>query len=196
MDQLSSPIVFGYLLLHSIYSQAENEMLHPEVLAIRYAGSLNELETSLTAAGYTVVHSFSVKNGDLQHPWKIDMNLFGTEWCLRDVKSPRIAKKCVYAIRMVLERTSHGYPKFKTEDALEFVPSQGFKFLDEDVQCMDKMYPNRSVLSIGSWKDRMPPEIGGYADSIKQSWILDPETKKFVEISSKDVVCEINEDRD
>ena len=163
----------------------------------RYGGPLTELLPSLKEAGFVEVSGMAVKTGDIDHPLETSTSVYGIEWCLfKANKKPVVTKRCVYGIQSVIKRDDKGKAIFKMEDALDFVPTSGFEFLDADTECASKLYPYRSVVAIGRWKDRKPPKVGGYAYAIKQAWIIDPDSKKFIEISTKDVSCEINEDRD
>jgi hypothetical protein len=179
------------LAIQSCNAGDEKEGLPSEVIAHRYSGSLIELEPSLKRQGYSETGAFFVKNGE--HSWETDTDMMGVEWCLLDNK---LLKRCFFVIRTVVERDSKGFPKVKLEDALEFLPISGFQFLAEGDECLSKLHPNRSVVAIGRWQNRSKPKIGGYAYSIRQAWIVEPLTKKFVEVSPKEVSCEINEDRD
>lgn len=179
------------LAMQSCNARDEKESLPSEVIAHRYGGSLIELEPSLKKQSYSETGAFFVKNGE--HSWETDTDMMGVEWCLIDNK---LLKRCFFVIRAVVERDSKGYPKVKLEDALEFLPISGFQFLAEGDECLSKLHPNRSVVAIGRWKNRSKPKVGGYAHSIKQAWIVDSLTKKFVEVPPKEVSCEINEDRD
>lgn len=153
--------------------------------------------TSLKAAGYQKLGGFLVRNGDVAHPFETSSDVGVEIWCVLDTtKRPVIKKSCVYGVQSVIKRDDKGEAIFKTEDALDFVLSSDFKIFDSDTECASKLHPYRSVVAIGRWKDRKSPQVGGYAYAIKQAWIIDPDSRKFVEISTKDVSCEINEDRD
>jgi hypothetical protein len=163
------------------------------VRAKRYSGTLDT--ATLKESGYQSVRGVFLKTGDRDHPWQVDTNILGQEWCKYDGGSIRSSAHCVYAIQSVTGRNSAGMPTLKTEDALEFLTSNGFTFLDDEEMCADRHGPNRSILVIARWESRKLPKVGGFASAIRQAWILDPETKRFLEISVDRVTCEVNEDR-
>jgi hypothetical protein len=105
-------------------------------------------------------------------------------------------KKYLFRIQTRLSRDSRGRPIYKTDDALEYSPAGGLRAFSDDENCTSAAYPNRSVLAIGLWKWRNKPKIGGFAHSIKYAWVIDPELKRFREIPTRSVKCEIDDDRD
>ena len=168
------------------------ESLSAEIKAYRYSGDLNKLEKDLLAAGYKKLGGMMVKGGDVTHPYDSSDNVAAEEWCILDKsKRPVVSTRCVYAVRSIVQRDSRGNPRFQTEDALEFAPVSGYKFLEADTNCESPFYPYRSIVAIGRFKLREDPGYGGYAEDIRQAWVIDIESRKFVEISTKEVTCEV-----
>ncbi|MFH2135187.1 MAG: hypothetical protein ABII81_08420 [Pseudomonadota bacterium] len=173
------------------------ESMSVEIKAHRYSGDLTKLEEELLAAGYKKLNGMMVKGGDATHPYHSSDNVATEEWCILDLsKQPVVAKRCVYAVQSIVQRDSRGNPRFQTEGALEFSPVSGFDFLDDDTNCASPLYPYRTIVAIGRFKLREGRGNGGYAEDIRQAWVIDIEARKFVEISTKEVTCEVNEDRD
>lgn len=173
------------------------ESLSAGIKAHRYSGDLNKLEKDLLAAGYKKLGGMMVKGGDATHPYDSSDNVTAAKWCILDTsKRPVVATRCVYAVRTITHRDSNGRATFQTDDALEFAPVSEYKFIDDDANCESPLYPYRSIVAIGRFKLREDPDYGGYAEDIRQAWVIDIESRKFVEISTKEVTCEVNEDRD
>lgn len=166
------------------------------VRAKRYTGALDQLEATLKETGYKPVRSVFLKVGGRDQPWEVDTNLLGQEWCKYGGNQIHASALCVYAIRTVTGRNAAGIPSLKTADALELLASDGFQFLDDEEMCVDRLNPNRSALVVARWENRKPPKVGGHAIEIRQAWILDPATRRFLEIAANRVTCEVNEDRD
>lgn len=184
-------------LLQETAADHMSEPLSAEIKAHRYSGDLNKLEEDLLAAGYMKLNGMMVKGGDATHPYHSSDNVAAEEWCILDTsKRPVVAKRCVYAVQSIIHRDSKGRATFQTDDALEFAPVSGYKFLDDDTNCESPLYPYRTIVAIGRFILREGRGNGGYAEDIRQAWVIDIESKKFVEISTKEVTCEVNEDRD
>jgi hypothetical protein len=98
----------------------------------------------------------------------------------------------------MLRRDADGHPVWKSEDAIQINFNGDIleTFDSGDTYCSSSLYPDRSVFAIGLWKVRKPPEVGGYAYSFRKAWVVNPEIKKFEEIPTKSVKCEVNEDRE
>lgn len=185
------------LAMQSCGAQDEKEARPSEVIAHGYNGVLFDLESSLKKAGYLEVAGWMVKNGDIDHPWETSSSISAAEWCLVETnKQKAVFRHCVYGVQSVLERDQKGKPTFRTEDAIEFLLPAGLEIFGDDTNCSSKSHPYRTVVAVGRWKNRSKPKIGGYAHLIRQAWIVEPLTRKFVAISPKEVSCEINEDRD
>lgn len=90
----------------------------------------------------------------------------------------------------------HGRPIYhvlwKIEDSIELSPKYGH-FNTE--LCVSSEYPNTKIICAGKWNWRKKPSGWGYMKPIKKAWRIDVENKKFIEIDTKSVKCELNEDR-
>lgn len=82
---------------------------------------------------------------------------------------------------------------WKIEDSIEL--SSKYGHLDTEL-CVSSEYPNAKIVCSGKWNWRKKPSGWGYMKPIKKAWRIDIENKKFVEIDTKSVKCELNEDRD
>lgn len=185
------------LPLSETSADRKTESLSAKIKAHRYSGDLNKLEEDLLTAGYKKLSGMLVKGGDVAHPYDSSYNVAADEWCILDTsKRPVVATRCVYAVQSIIHRDSKGRATFQTDDALEFAPVTGYKFLDDDTNCASPLYPYRSIVVIGRYKLREGLGNGGYTEDIRQAWVIDIESRKFVEISTKEVTCEVNEDRD
>lgn len=128
--------------------------------------------------------------------------LWSQEYCVfnRDDFPTRPVRfvSCVIVIQTMLRRDANGHPVWKSEDAIQinFNGNILTTFDSGDTNCSSSLYPDRSVFAIGLWKSRKPPQVGGYAHSLRNAWIVDPETKKLKAIPTNGVRCEVNEDRD
>ncbi len=91
---------------------------------------------------------------------------------------------------------TNGHIIWQAEDTLEFPFDHKGTLGDIDI-CSSSLYPDAYVIAVGGeWISRIKPEIGGYIHPIEKAWRIDFSTRKFVEISTDGVSCELNEDRD
>jgi len=91
-------------------------------------------------------------------------------------------------------RDEDGNTIWRAEDALEYPESYQGTFDTES--CLASAYPNAKIIAMGRWRWRKPPEFGGYLAPIEKAWRVDFKMRKFVEIPTKGVVCELSENRD
>ncbi len=143
---------------------------------------------------------FERSSGGLVYGGENNQELYSQSYCFinRDNFPSRPVKieRCVIVVEALLGRKSDGEPIFQDEDAL-LIELNGYELFDQgDTGCFSSVHPKYSVFSLGHWKWRKPPLVGGYAHSLIRAWEVDPISKKFIEISVKTVRCEINEDRD
>lgn len=105
---------------------------------------------------------------------------------------------CVIVIQTLVGREPNGTPIFKNEDAIQIkFNGNDLRIFDtDDTYCASTLYPERSVFAIGLWKWRKKPQVGGYAYSLRNAWVVDTETKQFQEIPTNGVKCVVDEDRD
>lgn len=132
-----------------------------------------------------------VKNKDMSG--NCDLDLYLTTWWKRIDGRP---KKYIFVIRERLGLDTSGQLTFRNQDAIEYLPSGKYRAFSSDQNCVSLAHPQQSVLAIGLWTWRKKPKIGGYAHSIKNAWVIDYASKKFQQVSTKSVKCEINDDRD
>lgn len=99
---------------------------------------------------------------------------------------------CVIVIQTLLFRQTNGFPVWEGVDAIQinFNGNVLRTFSPGNPDCASSLYPDWSVFAIGSWTDRKSPNVGGYAFS--NAWVVNPETKKFKEVPTKSVKCEVN----
>ncbi|MDD2829914.1 MAG: hypothetical protein PHW18_10105 [Sulfuricurvum sp.] len=83
-------------------------------------------------------------------------------------------------------------PIWKIEDSIELSPKE--EHLDTEL-CVSSEYPNTKIVCSGKWNWRKKPSGWGYMKPIKKAWRIDIDNKKFIEIDTKNVKCELNEDR-
>jgi hypothetical protein len=65
-----------------------------------------------------------------------------------------------------------------------------------DTNCTSSIFPDSEIIAVGRFVNRQPPDVGGYAETIKYAWITDHEKVKLKKIPASSVSCEVNEDRD
>lgn len=93
-------------------------------------------------------------------------------------------------------RDAKGHTIWRIEDTIEFPSDYKGTFETEPGGCISSTYPDATIIAKGKWHNRKPPKVGGFMRPIEKAWRVDFKTRKFVEISTKGVVCELNEDRD
>jgi len=93
-------------------------------------------------------------------------------------------------------RDAKGDIIWRVEDSIEFPSDYKGTFETEPGGCISSAYPDATIIAKGKWHNRKPPKVGGFMRPIEKAWRVDFKTRKFVEISIKGVVCELNEDRD
>lgn len=172
------------------------------------------LKTSLEERGKIIVDPFnlagltklkeygynSLGGGNLKG--SAENNLWWQHYCLinRDHFPARPVRfeTCVIVVQTLLGSEPNGAPIFKNEDAIQikFNGNDLRIFDSDDTYCSSTLYPERSVFAIGLWKWRNKPQVGGYAYSLRNAWVVDPESKRLKEIPTNGVKCEIDEDRD
>lgn len=179
------------LLIHSGLSFAKQPVVLPSELQTR---KYEETELSaLEALGYSELRGSWVKNIN----GKNQTDLIVRTWCLRGVDQTHLPVRCVFGVETLLGYAPNGKPVWHTEDALEVFLKPRFKLFDDgDENCTSSLYPKLSAIAIGIWQWKKKPEIGGYAHSIKQAWVIDTVAKKILEVPTSSVSCEINDDRD
>jgi len=93
-------------------------------------------------------------------------------------------------------RDAKGHIIWRIEDTIEFPSGYKGTFETEPGGCTSSAYPDARIIAKGKWHNRKPPKVGGFMRPIDKAWRVDFKTRKFVEIPTKGVVCELNEDRD
>jgi hypothetical protein len=91
-------------------------------------------------------------------------------------------------------RDTNGNIIWRAEDTLEFPFDLKGAFGDMDI-CSSTLYPDANIIALGEWINRIKPEVGGYIHPIEKAWRIDFSTRRFVEIPTSGVSCELNEDR-
>ena len=91
-------------------------------------------------------------------------------------------------------RDAKGQIIWRVEDALEHATDYRGTYDSEG--CTSSAHPDADIIATGQWNTRKPPEVGGYLWPIEAAWRIDFATRKFIEIPTKGIVCELNEDRD
>ena len=114
--------------------------------------------------------------------WYVDVELDGKSmiWLQRLIK--RVEKRPIWQVKDVLMS-----PIANKDETIH---------IGYDIECSYKGIRDISIIAIGKWTWRKPPLVGGYAHHIRQAWRTHPTLDKFEEISPRDVLCELNEDRD
>lgn len=117
-------------------------------------------------------------------------SLTGSEFIAKNGKKI----SAIWLQRNTGSRDAKGDIIWRVEDTFEYPSDYQYNF---DADCTVSAYPDTTIIAMGGkWHNRKSPQVGGYRSHIKRAWRVDFKTRKFVEISTKGVVCELNEDRD
>ncbi len=175
------------------------------------AHAANASKTQPSESGEVIVQSFNLEELSAieEHGYEISNGqrlkgdeLWSQQYCVinRDNFPARPVKlvRCVLVIQTMLGRDANDHPVWKNNDAIQinFNGNDLDIFDSGDTYCSSSLYPNRSVFAIGLWKERKRPQVGGYAYTLRNAWVVDPETRRLKKIHTNSVKCEINEDRD
>ena len=194
-------IALGWLALQFTAQGAEAEQSVPALK------SHSEEQVAVTVQPFNLdeigeiqQHGYELSNGG--YVGKISEGLWTQQYRVinRDnfPKRPVRTEKCVIVLHTLVRRDANGIPVWNNEDAIQidFNGNNLRIFESDDTHCVSSIYPASTVFAIGLWKWRKKPQVGGYAYSFRNAWIVDPIAKKFKQIPANSVSCEINEDRD
>ena len=83
---------------------------------------------------------------------------------------------------------------WKIEDSIEHSPNYKGTF---DVEtCKSATFSGQKIVAKGKWNWHELPRVGGYMKPVHKAWRIDFQSGKFIQISTKSVVCEQSENRD
>lgn len=125
--------------------------------------------------------------------------LIAGDYFLRGYCKPYIKKHgfdCVWVIANLIDHQSDGSPNFNNGEMLRIKVPNPLRIMEtDDTLCKSSKFPDAHILTIGSWRWRKPPLVGGYAYSIKRAWRVDLAAMQFRKIPTLGVSCVINADR-
>jgi len=155
------------------------------ILTEKYQGDFSTLSTD----GYMPSNGATVKRTPL-----LAGDYFLRSYCKPYVK--KLGFDCVWVIASLIDRHSDGSPNYKNGEMLRIKVPNPLRIMEtDDTLCKSSKFQDAHILTIGSWRWRKPPLVGGYAYSIKKAWRIDLAAMQFREIPTLGVSCVINADR-
>ena len=151
--------------------------------------------------GQTVVpgHPLYSKGGsclgvDVDSVHKCELALTGSSGWLTSSNGKKI--EVIWLESNTGRRDAKGDIIWRVEDSIEYPSDYKGTFETEPGGCTSSAYPEAMIIAKGKWHNRKSPKVGGFMRPIDKAWRVNFKTRKFIEISNKGVVCELNEDRD
>lgn len=156
-----------------------------------------EIKTEKYQGNFSTLHSdgYEPSNGaTLKRTPSIAGDYFLRSYCKPYIR--KLGFDCVWVIANLIDRQIDGRPIYKNGEMLRIKIPSGLTIMEtDDSLCKSSKFPEAHILTIGSWRWRKPPLVGGYAHSIKKAWRIDLVAMQFREIPTSGVSCVINADR-
>ena len=125
----------------------------------------------------------------------------GSDQCAIGLSEVEFLSSIGRSIRAVILKSNTGVrerydapPLWRIDDAIEApVEYQGGFELS---LCVSPIDPKAKVVAFGAWRSSRSPQVGGYMEVVNKAWRVDLQHRRFVEIQTEEVICELAEDRD
>jgi hypothetical protein len=183
---ISLGLLFSACCIHEVAHSDGQAKTDFTFIAEKY----NDDFSTLSAHGYksTGSRTLSVSKSS-----PVNENLSLLSYCRKYSKSKGF--DCVWVIAERIGQID-GRPEYKVGEMLRLkLPPPFALFESDDTLCKSTGFPSSHILTVGIWKWRSKPAVGGFAHSLKKAWRIDVAAMQFREISLNGVACVINADR-